>query len=162
MKILDLVQLVRLLVADRKRLALENVALRHQLTVLKRSVKRPRIEDSDRVFWILMMRMLKEWKDAVHFVKPETVLRWHRKGFRYCWKRKSRGKPGRPPISMAIIHLIRRMSIENTTWGAPKIASELALLGHRVADSTVGSTWSRRGSRIPPSGGGLSFATTWT
>ena len=71
MKILDLVQLVRLLVADRKRLALENVALRHQLTVLKRSVKRPRIEDSDRVFWILMMRMLKEWKDAVHFVKGD-------------------------------------------------------------------------------------------
>ena len=137
MKILDLVQLVRLLVADRKRLALENVALRHQLTVLKRSVKRPRIEDSDRVFWILMMRMLKEWKDAVHFVKPETVLRWHRKGFRYYWKRKSKSKPGRPPISMAIIHLIRRMSMDNTTWGAPKIASELALIGHVVADSTV-------------------------
>ena len=96
MRIMDLLVLIRLLVVDRQRLALENVALRHQLTVLKRSVTRPKIQDSDRVFWILMMRMLKDWKDAVHFVKPETIIKWHRKGFRYYWKRKSKGKPGRP------------------------------------------------------------------
>lgn len=129
--------LVRLLIEDRQRLALENVGLRHQLTVLKRSVKRAKIHDSDRVFWILMKKMLVEWREALHFVKPETVVRWHRKGFRYYWGRKSRSNPGRPPISTAIIHLIRRMSIENVTWGAPMIASELALLGHVVADSTV-------------------------
>lgn len=129
--------LLRLLIEDRQRLALENVALRHQLVVLKRSVARPKIEDSDRVFWILLRRMLRERKEALHFVKPDTVVRWHRKGFRYYWKRKSKAKPGRPPISMEIIHLIRRMSMENVLWGAPKIASELALLGHKMADSTV-------------------------
>ena len=129
--------LVRLLIEDRQRLALENVALRHQLAVLKRSVKRAKIHDSDRMFWILMKQMLADWRDAVHFVKPDTIVRWHRKGFRYYWKRKSRSMPGRPPISMEVIHLIRRMSQENVTWGAPKIASELALLGHVVADSTV-------------------------
>lgn len=132
-----LVLLLRLLLEDRHRLALENVALRHQLAVLKRSVKRARIHDSDRMFWILMKRMLAEWRDVLHFVRPDTVVRWHRKGFRFYWKRKSKSKPGRPPISFEIIYLIRRMSMENTGWGAPKIASELALLGHVVADSTV-------------------------
>ena len=82
--------LVRLLVEDRQRLVLENVALRHQLAVLKRSVTRPKIQDSDRMFWILMRRMLTEWRDALHFVTPDTVVRWHRKGFRYadggCWR----------------------------------------------------------------------------
>ncbi len=89
------------------------------------------------MFWILMRRMLTEWRDTLHFVTPDTVVRWHRKGFRYYWKRKSRSTPGRPPISMELILLIRRMSMENVTWGAPKIPSELALLGHNVADSTV-------------------------
>ena len=74
--------LVRLLVEDRQRLVLENVALRHQLAVLKRSVTRPKIQDSDCMFWILMRRMLTEWRDALHFVTPDTVVRWHRKGFK--------------------------------------------------------------------------------
>jgi len=133
----QLLALIRALAEDRQRLALENVALRHQLAVLKRSVKRPKIQDSDRMFWILMTKMLKEWQEAVHFVKPETVIVWHRKGFAYYWRKKSKGKPGRPPISMAVIHLIRRMSMENMTWGSPKIVNELALLGHVVQKSTV-------------------------
>ena len=87
------------------------------------------------MFWILMMKMLKDWRETVHFVKPDTVVRWHRNGFRFYWRKKSKGKPGRPPISMAVIHLIRRMSIENETWGAPMIMSELALLGHLPAYS---------------------------
>ena len=87
--ILHLPLLIRLLAEDRKCLALENLALRHQVAVLKRSVRRPRIHDSDRVFWILMRTVLKEWKEALHFVTPETVLRWHRNGFRYYWIRKS-------------------------------------------------------------------------
>ncbi len=78
-----LIVLVRLLIEDRQKLALENVALRHQLAVLKRSVTRPKIHDSDRMFWILMKKMLADWRDAVHFVKPDTVVRWHRNGFRY-------------------------------------------------------------------------------
>ena len=76
--IAHLLRLVRALVADRARLALENVALRQQLIVFKRSVKRARLTDSDRVFWILIRRMLKDWKNALSIVKPETVVRWHR------------------------------------------------------------------------------------
>jgi putative transposase len=100
-------------------------------------VQRPNINDSDRIFWLTVMRMLKEWRSALVFVKPDTVVRWHRKGFKHYWRKKSRAKPGRPPISMTIIHLIRRMSQENVTWGAPRAVDELALLGHVVAESTV-------------------------
>lgn len=129
--------LLQLAIKERTQLALENIALRQQLAVYKRSVKRPNINDGDRIFWMTIMRFLREWNDAVVIVKPETVVKWHRKGFKHYWRRKSRGKPGRPPISMALIHLIRRMSQENPTWGAPRIADELALLGHEVGDTTV-------------------------
>ena len=84
--------IVELALKDRAQLALENAALRHQLAVLKRSVGRAKIEDSDRIFWMLLMRSLKDWKDALFFVKPATVVEWHRRGFRYYWKRKSRSK----------------------------------------------------------------------
>jgi len=70
-----------------------HAALRHQLAVLKRSVPRPKIEDSDRMVWIMLRRMLKEWEEALILVKPHTVVRWHRKGFKYYWRRKSRSKP---------------------------------------------------------------------
>ena len=132
-----IISILELVLKDRAQLALENAALRHQLALLKRSVKRPRIEDSDRILWMMLRRCLKDWKDALVFVKPDTVVCWHRKGFRYYWRRKSRSKPGRPPIAMAIIMLIKRMSRENTTWGASRIKDELALLGHEVAESTV-------------------------
>lgn len=113
----QLLALLRSLVAERNKLALENAALRHQLGVLKRSVKRARIQDSDRVFWILMRRFLKDWRDALVFVKPETVIRWHRKGWRYYWRRKSKPRnPGRAPISLKLIHLIRRLSLENPLY----------------------------------------------
>ena len=101
-------------------LATENLALRQQIAVLKRSVNRAKIEDSDRIFWILMKRLLKNWKECLPIVKPETVIRWHRKGFADYWRRKSRSKPGRPPIPMGLILLIRRLSQENVTWGAPR------------------------------------------
>jgi putative transposase len=134
-----------------QRLVAENLALRHQLAVLKRSVKRPRIDDSDRVFWILMRRTFKQWKDCLHFVQPETVLCWHRKGFKYYWKRKSKPKTqGRPAIGWKLVHLIRRMSQENATWGAPKIQAEIAVLGHEVAETTVAKYMVRH--RNPESG----------
>ena len=133
----SLVTLLQLAVKDRTQLALENIALRHQLAVYKRSVQRTNIRDGDRIFWPTVIRMLKEWRSALVFVQPDTVVRWHRKGFKHYWKMKSRSKPGRPPISMKLILLIRRMSQENTTWGAPRIVDELALLSHTVAESTV-------------------------
>ncbi len=143
--ITPLLALINALLADRSRLALENVVLRQQLAVLRRSVKRAKIQDSDRIFWILMRRLLDSWRDTLLIVKPETVIKWHRKGWRYYWGRKSRrGRPGRPKIGQEVIELIRRMSIENVTWGAPHILSELALLGHDVAKSTVEKYMVRR------------------
>ena len=105
-----LISLLQLAVKDRTQLALENIAFRHQLAVYKRSVQRPRIEDRDRIFWLAVMRMLREWREALVFVTPATVVRWHRQGFRYYWRWKSRAKPGRPPLSMELIHLVRRLS----------------------------------------------------
>ena len=78
-----LVTLFRLLVKDRTQLALENIALRQQLAVYKRTVKRPKIEDLDRILWLTIMGMLKEWKEALVFGQPRTVIKWHRKGFAY-------------------------------------------------------------------------------
>jgi len=134
----QLLTLLRILTMTRDRLVLENAALRHQLAVLQRTVKRPRIKDSDRIFWIMMRRVLEDWQDTLLFVKPETVIRWHRKGWRYYWKRKSKPRTtGRPPIPLRLIRFIRRLSKENPLWGAPHIQSELALLGFSVAESTV-------------------------
>ena len=133
----QLIALLGLATKDRTQSVLENIALRQQLAVYKRSVVRPNINDRDRVFWLTVMRMLKEWREALVFVQPETVIRWHRRGFAYYWRRKSRSKPGRPPIPMSLVLLIRRMSQENVTWGAPRIVAELARLGHAVAESTV-------------------------
>ena len=147
-----LLTILELACKDRAQLALENAALRHQLAVLKRSVKRPRIEDSDRIFWIMLRRVLKEWREALVIVKPDTVVRWHRRGFRYYWKRKSRSKPGRPPIGRDVIHLIKQMSTENPLWGAPRIADELALLGHVVAASTVAKYMVKHRPRSPEQG----------
>jgi putative transposase len=132
-----LLNLLQLATKDRTQLVLENIALRHQLAVYKRSVTRPNIKDGDRIFWLTVMRMLKEWRQALVFVQPDTAVRWHRKGFRYYWRRKSKANPGRPPISMRLILLIRRLSTENVLWGAPRIVDEFALLGHTVAESTV-------------------------
>ncbi len=133
-----LLALLRAVFLERRQLLLENLALRQQVAVLRRGVKRVRLEDRDRIFWIGMRRLLTNWQQALMIVKPETVIRWHRKGWKYYWRRKSKPhKPGRPPISFKLIHLIRRMSMENATWGAPRIQDELALLGHEVAASTV-------------------------
>jgi putative transposase len=146
---LDLLALVRALAGDRARLALENVVLRQQLNVLRRSVKRVRLNDGDRLFWVLIRRLFKEWKEHLVLVKPETVVRWHRQGFRYYWRWKSRAKGGRPPVGPEVIALIRRMSAENVLWGAPRIRSELALLGHDVAESTVAKYMAKPKDRKP-------------
>lgn len=147
--VLHLLALIRALASDRSRLALENVVLRQQLNVLGRGVKRAKVEDSDRVFWVLMSRLLKDWKEHLVIVKPETVIRWHRQGFQYYWRWKSRAEPGRPAIAPEIIELIRRMSKENPLWGAPHIRNELALLGHCVAKSTVEKYMVKRLNREP-------------
>ena len=130
--------LFRGLFVSRSNLILENLALRQQLTVQQRTIKRPKLKRKDRIFWAWLSRIWPQWKSALIVVKPETVIKWHRQGFKLYWRWKSRpSKVGRPIIGKEIRDLIRQMSQENPTWGAPRIQSELKLLGHEVADSTV-------------------------
>ena len=108
--------LLRVLLASKATLAAENIALRQQLIVLRRSVKRPRIRWRDRAFWVWLARLWTGWKSALIIVKPETVARWHRAGFRLYWRWRCRhGEIGRLGIDFEIRDLIRRMSSENPT-----------------------------------------------
>jgi putative transposase len=123
---------------SRASLAAENLALRHQLGVLSRSAKRPRLRPRDRVVWVWLSRLCRDWRSWLVIVQPETVVRWHRQGFKLYWRWKSRPrKPGRPRVDAEIRELIRQMSLENPLWGSPRIRDELALLGINVAKSTV-------------------------
>jgi transposase InsO family protein len=132
------------------RLEAENAALRHQLVVLQRNL-RDRIEltNGDRMFFALLYRWFPSILQAMTIVRPETVVRWHRAGFRRYWRWKSRGRGGRPPIQPELRALIRRMSVENVLWGAPRIQGELLKLGFVVAQSTVARYMARKGD---PSG----------
>ena len=124
----------------RRALALENLALRQQLAVLGRSVKRPRLSNADRGFWVLLCRFWKDWEQSLMVVKPETVIRWHRSGFRRYWSWKSRKRgPGRPPLEPEVRALIRKMSESNPLWGAPRIRGELTKLGIEVSQAVVSS-----------------------
>ena len=111
------------------RLTMENLALRQQLSVMKRKNPKPRVSNFHRLFWIILSLVWDEWKNALLIVKPETVIAWHRVGFRIFWRFKSRNKNGRPKVSKEIIDLIKRMAKENGTWGAPRIHGELLKLG---------------------------------
>ena len=133
---------------DRTALVAENPALRRQLNVLRRSVKRVRLRRRDRGFWSLLSRIWSDGRSCLMVVKPETVIRWHRHGFRLYWRWKSR-RGGRPKVDTELHVLIRRMSRENPTWGASRIQSELYLLGYNVAESTVARYMTR--GRKPPS-----------
>jgi putative transposase len=135
---------------SRAALAVENLALRQQLAVLRGSVKRPKVRDRDRLFWILLSRFWAGWSSALVIVKPETVVRWHQAGFRLYWRWRSRKRTvGRPKVEAEIRNLVRRMCRQNPTWGAPRIQSELRLLGYDVAESTVAKYRIRR--MKPPS-----------
>jgi len=148
--------LLRASLANRASLAMENLALRQQLAILEGSVKRPRLRQRDRIFWVWLRRLWNGWRSCLVVVQPETVVKWHRQGFRLYWRWKSRRrKPGRPRIEPEIRQLIRHMSQENPIWGVPRIQAELGLLGHDVAESTVAQCIDR--SRKPPSPGWRTF-----
>jgi transposase InsO family protein len=133
-----LASVLRAVVIDRQRLVLENLALRQQVAVLRRGVTRPKLEDKDPVFWIGLMRLLDTWRAALLIVQPETVIKWHRQGWRHYWRRKSKPKRvGHPAVGWVLVHLIKPLSRENPLWGPPRIAAELALLGHEVAEATA-------------------------
>jgi putative transposase len=123
---------------SRAALELKLVALQHQLAVLRRQRPiRPQLSSLDRLLWVLLYRIWPKVIDAMVLVKPATVVEWHRKGFRFCWRWRSRG-PGRPRISANIRDLIRRMSRANPLWGAPRIHGELLKLGIKISQATVG------------------------
>src|SRR5215472_8422196 len=141
--------LVRLL-RSRHSLLLENLTLRQQLVVFKRRHPRPKLDLSDKLFWLLVRRCWSDWKQALLVVTPETVVRWHRAGFRSYWSVISRvRKPvGRRPASKEVRDLIFQMAAENPSWGAPRIHGELLMLGFDVSERTI-SRWMKRAPRAP-------------
>src|SRR5438309_4651665 len=136
---------------SRAALQLENLALRHQIGVLQRSARRrPKLTSRDRLLWMCLSRLWSDWRSALAIVQPETVLAWHRAGFRLFWTWKvRRGQPGRPVISREVRDLIRKMCRENPGWGAPRIHGELLKLGIEIGETSV-SKYMVRG-RKPPS-----------
>ena len=139
---------LRAAIRCRNDLAAENLALQQQLAVMKHQHPRLRLTDADRYFWVVLSRIWSGWQDLLHVVQPETVLRWHRQGFRYFWRWKSRHR-GRPKVNPEIRALIRGMCRANPLWGAPRIHGELLKLGIDVSESTVSKYMIER--RGPPS-----------
>jgi transposase InsO family protein len=141
---------------SKSRLEAENAVLRHQLIVLRRKLKgRARLTNNDRWFLVQMYRWFPSILTVVTIVQPETLVRWHRAGFRRYWRWKSRRRGGRPPIEAELRALIRQMSRENLLWGAPRIHGELLKLGFSVAQSSVAKYMVRH--RGPPSQGWRTF-----
>src|ERR1022692_2850867 len=135
---------------SRGKLVLENLVLRQQLAVLKRRHPRPRLDFFDKLFWVIAHQFWSAWEEALIVVTPETVVRWHRAGFRFYWRLISRvRKPaGRRRLSKEVRDLIFRMVAENPTWGAPRIHGELLMLGFDLSERTI-SRWIRRAPRDP-------------
>src|SRR6266568_387924 len=141
---------------SRSRLEAENAALRQQLIVLQRKVHgRVEFTNSDRLVFIQLYRWFPSVLKVITIIRPETLVRWHRAGFRRYWRWKSRPFGGRPQISAELRALIRRMSIENPLWGAPRIHGELLKLGFEVAQSSVAKYMVKRGG--PPGQGWRTF-----
>ena len=154
--IIQLAHLIGQFFKTRTALHTEILALRHQLCVLQRNMKRPKIRPADRVFWSLLSRVWSDWKEALIFVKPDTVIRWQRRRFRDHWTKLCRqGEPGRPTVSKEVKELIRTMSKKNPTWGSPHIVGELAKIDIVIAKSTVEKYMVR--TKKPPSQSWRSF-----
>jgi putative transposase len=134
----------------RRSLSLENLALRQQLAVLRSSVKRSQLSNVDPGFWVLLRRIWTDWERVLVIVKPETVVRWHRAGFRRYWAWKSRRRrPGRPGVAPELRKLIRDISRANPLWGAPRVHGELTKLGITISQAAVSKYMIR--PRKPPS-----------
>jgi putative transposase len=135
---------------DQRELALENLAMRQQLAILKRTHSHPQLSNTDRLFWVSLSRLWQGWKDSLIIVKPDTVVRWHRKGFALYWKRLSRQKrSGRPGTGKEIRDLIRKIAKANPLWGSPRVHGELLKLGIHISERTVARLMPR--STKPPS-----------
>jgi putative transposase len=134
----NVVAALRAFFVGRTYLALEILALRQQVAVLKRKRPHPKLNPMDRLFWTALRRFWSGWAEALLIVKPETVAGWHRAGFRLYWRWRSRGPAGgRAKIPLEIRDLIHRMARENPSWGAPKIHGELLMLGFTLSERSV-------------------------
>ena len=141
---------------SKSRLEAENAVLRYQLIVLRRKMRgRPQLTNNDRWFFIQLYRWFPSILQVLTIIRPETLVLWHRAGFRRHWRWKSRSRGGRPQIDLELRTLIRQMSMENLLWGAPRIHGELLKLGFSVAQSTVATYMVKR--QGPPSQGWCTF-----
>jgi putative transposase len=135
---------------NRTELALENLALRQQLAILKRECPHARLRRRDRFFWVSLSAIWQKWRESFIVVKPETVLRWHRKGFALYWTYLSKhGTAGRPGTGKDIRELVCKMAKANPTWGSPRIHGELLKLGIKISERTVARLMPKK--RKPPS-----------
>ena len=138
-------------------LALEILALRQQVAVLKRHHPRPSLNRFDRLFGVVLRRFWSRWKEILIVVKPETVVGWHRAGFRLYWRWRSRPRTGRPRVGPELRTLIRRLAVENSGWGAPRIHGELLKLGFSISERTVARYLRRIRRRNDPKKNWLTF-----
>ena len=141
---------------SKMRLEAENAVLRHQLIVLRRKLRgRVQLANGDRWFFVQLYHWFPSILQVLTIIRPETLVRWHRAGFRSYWRWKSRSLGGRPQIETGLRALIRQMSLENPLWGAPRIHGELLKLGFEIAQSSVAKYMVNR--RAPPSQGWRTF-----
>ena len=145
-----LLRFLALICCGHRAVAFENLALRQQLAVFRRTVKRSQLRHRDRLFWMLLAKTWRDWRTALVVVHPDTVVRWHRQWLRRRWTRLSaRGLPGRPSTHAAIRTLVMKIAAANPLWGAPRIHGELGKLGVEVSERTVSRILRR--PRRPPS-----------
>jgi putative transposase len=130
---------------SRRQLALEYLALRHQLEALQRTAPRPRLKTTDRALWVWISRSLGDWTRSLAIVQPETIIGWHRLEWRLYWRWNIwRRWPGRPIIEAEVSDAIHRLSVESPLWGASRVHGELLKLGYTIAEATVSKSMARR------------------
>jgi len=147
------------LVKSKPELVAENAFLRQQVIVLNRQVTRPQLTAKDRSLLVLLASQVQEWKSALLIVKPETLLRWHRQGFKLFWRQKSKGQARKSRIAEETITLIKQMAVENRRWGSKRIRGELLKLGIRVNRGTIRHYMWQARRQLPPQHHGQSWAT---
>jgi putative transposase len=131
-------------------LTAENLALRHQLIVLKRSHNRPQLKECDRLFWKVLSNVWPSWRDSLVIIQPETVIGWQRRAFRFYWRCKSRSASrGRPRLDAEVKSLVLKLSLANPLWGAPRIHGELWNLGIEISERSVSGIIRRNSPKRP-------------
>ena len=149
--LLLLVGLVRTAVRSQSELVAENLLLRQQFAVLTRPTRRrPRLHSRDRLFWALARRLWRDWRRHLVLVRPETVIRWHRRGWKLFWRWRSRTRVGRPQLNREVRELIATMARDNPRWGSERIRGELLKLGIAISRPTI-QRYRGRGPAHPPS-----------